>query len=363
MTPDRAAIRAEAERLRALLMAGGAAPIETDVLQDAGPLLDLYGEDIRARAYVTWDPLRGERMLRPDFTVPVARAHMEGGATPARYAYAGEVFRRQEEGADRPTEFLQVGLEVFDAGDPAARDAEVLAAILDALGGVPARAAIGDMGLVMAAVRGLGTSERRVRALLRHVWRPRKFRALLARFGGEAPTAPHHARLAALADPGAAIVAGGAEVGRRTAADVAERLAALRAEAAEPPIGAREIGILGDLLALRAPAVDALSRLRDFAVDMPAIAPAIAAFAARLGALEARGIDAAALPFEGSLGRATMEYYDGFVFDVQAEGRPDLPPLASGGRYDALTAVLGGGAGIPAVGGVIRPAALLEARA
>ena len=45
-------------------------------------------------------------------------------------------------------------------------------------------------------------------------------------------------------------------------------------------------------------------------------------------------------------------------------GREDTAPLmtgshidtaASGGRYDALTAVLGAGAFIPAVGGVIRP--------
>ena len=34
---------------------------------------------------------------------------------------------------------------------------------------------------------------------------------------------------------------------------------------------------------------------------------------------------------------------------------PALPPVASGGRYDALTAVLGQGRSIPAVGGVIRP--------
>ncbi|MFN6979767.1 MAG: ATP phosphoribosyltransferase regulatory subunit, partial [Gemmobacter sp.] len=36
--------------------------------------------------------------------------------------------------------------------------------------------------------------------------------------------------------------------------------------------------------------------------------------------------------------------------------QPGLPPVASGGRYDALTAVLGRGRSIPAVGGVIRPA-------
>ena len=44
--------------------------------------------------------------------------------------------------------------------------------------------------------------------------------------------------------------------------------------------------------------------------------------------------------------------------------RPDLPPVATGGRYDALTRALGGGDAIPAVGGVVRPSlALLLAEA
>ena len=38
----------------------------------------------------------------------------------------------------------------------------------------------------------------------------------------------------------------------------------------------------------------------------------------------------------------------------------DWPPVASGGRYDALTAVLGQGAAIPAVGGIIRPGLVAE---
>ena len=89
-------IRAEAKRIQNAFVAAGALPLEAEVLQPADTLLDLYGEDIRARAYVTQDPLRGERMLRPDFTVPVVQMHMAHGAEPARYTYSGEVFRRQE---------------------------------------------------------------------------------------------------------------------------------------------------------------------------------------------------------------------------------------------------------------------------
>ncbi len=54
-------------------------------------------------------------------------------------------------------------------------------------------------------------------------------------------------------------------------------------------------------------------------------------------------MDVAALDFEGSYGRTHMEYYDGFVFGFYAEARPDLPPVATGGRYDALTRALGAG--------------------
>ncbi len=85
---------------------------------------------------------------------------------------------------------------------------------------------------------------------------------------------------------------------------------------------------------------------------------------ARLAALEARGIDLDTLEFEGSFGRTTLEYYDGFVFGflVDGQSRDNWPPVASGGRYDEMTRVLGNGRPVPAVGGVIRPEQVLKLR-
>ena len=80
------------------------------------------------------------------------------------------------------------------------------------------------------------------------------------------------------------------------------------------------------------------------------------------------GVDVGALAFEASHGRTALEYYDGFVFSFH-QGEPltggalaadDLPAVASGGRYDALTAILGAGRSIPAVGGIIRPALVAQ---
>ncbi len=233
----KAAARAESQRLTAHFMAAGAQPIEAGILQPADILLDLYGEDIRARAYVTGDPLRGEMMLRPDFTVPVVQMHMASGADPARYTYAGEVFRRQETDDTRPNEFLQVGFELFDGRTPAAADAEVFATIAAALEGLDLRASTGDIGILFAAVQGLRTTDLRKSALIRHIWRPRRFRALMDRYGGRIPVPPHRQALLAAEHP---LALAGAEIGLRSRAEVAERIANLRADAASPPFRPRK---------------------------------------------------------------------------------------------------------------------------
>ena len=345
--------RAEADRLMAAFQGAGAVPVEADILQPAEVLLDLYGEDIRARAYVTADPIRGEMMLRPDFTVPVVQMHMEGGAEPARYCYMGEVFRKQEHLTARKSEYFQVGYEVFDRADPVAADAEVFALFAGLLAPLNLRAVTGDLAILTAAVCGLKTLDSRKAALLRHIWRPRRFTQLLDRFGGRAPVPESRARLLAALASGDTLTQSPA-IGLRSDAEIAARLAALQEDAESAPISAEEVARLEDLLTYTGTCTEALAHLTGLARDLPTIAPAVDRMAARLDALAARGIAVDTLDFEASHGRTTLEYYDGFVFSFLAAD-PDLPPVASGGRYDALTTVLGQGRSIPAVGGVIRP--------
>ena len=354
---DRAKVRAEAARLRAAFEAEGAQPVETGILQPAETLLDLYGEDIRARAYVTSDALRGEQMLRPDFTVPVVQMHMEHGAEPACYTYSGEVFRRQENDPDRANEYMQVGFEVFERNAPEAADARVFGLIFNTLAPLGLRAATGDIGILMAAVEGLQTTERRQAALRRHIWRPRRFRALIDRFSGRAPVPESRAALLANTDP---MVDAGPLIGLRSRAEIEARIAALREDADAAPISENEVALLDAILSVRETCPNALEHLRDIAVDMPAIRAAVELLERRLEAMQAHGIKVDALDFEASYGRTHMEYYDGFVFGFYAEARPDLPPVATGGRYDALTRQLGQGRAIPAVGGVIRPGLVVE---
>lgn len=357
----RGQVRACAARLRSGFEDGGAVPVECPILLPAATLLDLYGEDIRARAYVTSDALRGEQMMRPDFTVPVVQMHMAGGAEPARYTYSGEVFRRQEEDEARANEYLQVGVEIFDGSDPAAADAEVFSLICRATQGLDLRAATGDIGILLAAVEGLKTSPARKAALLRHVWRPRRFRALLERFAGRSAVPASRTALLKATDP---FANAGPQIGLRSRTEVEARIEALRIDADTPPISQKEVALIDAILSVRETLPFALEHLRDIAVDMPSISDAVEGLAARAAALSERGVDIASLEFEAAFGRSHMEYYDGFVFGLFAETRPDLPPVATGGRYDALTRFLGRAAGqpkgIPAVGGVVRPGLVVE---
>lgn len=354
----KARAREAGERLLGAFLRAGAAEVTPDLLQPADRLLDLYGEDIRARAYVTSDPLRGEMMLRPDFTVPVVEAHMAEGAEPARYCYMGEVFRRQDHrGAARANEYLQAGYEVFDRTDPDTADAEVFALFARLLAHLRLTATVGDIGILRAAVAGIDTIAPRKAALARHIWRPRRFHALMTRYAGLAPVpAPRAALLAGAAEGG-----GAPWIGQRTPEEMQARIEVLRMDAEAAPIPADVVAQFDALFALACPADQAPQRLA--ALGIPALSPAIARLERRLAAMAARSIDTSALVFEASHGRSSMEYYDGFVFTFSAQD-PALPPVASGGRYDALTRVLGGGREIPAVGGVIRPGIVadLEAR-
>ena len=347
----------EITRISGVFQAAGAMPVEAAILQPADVLLDLYGEDIRGRAYVTDDPMQGEMMLRPDFTVPVVQMHMQSRADPARYTYAGPVFRKQDADPSRAREYTQVGFEVFDGQNPAAADAEVFATVQAALGDAPLRAATGDLGLLKAAIVGLKTTDARKAALIRHIWRPKRFKTLLDRFGGRVSAPSKRVALLAMDDP---FADAGPAVGLRSRREVQARIDVLRTDAATPPIASDEIALIEAILALSETAPHVLSTLQDIAVDMPAIGKAVATFDARLDAMMQRGVDVGSLRFEGSYGRTSLEYYDGFVFGFY--GDKAVRPVATGGRYDALTAVLGDGRAVPAVGGVIRPDLLLELR-
>src|ERR1700722_13297584 len=94
-TPGRGASRAGGESALRGFEAAGFARVEPAILQPTAPFLDMSGEDIRGRLFLTSGPGGEELCLRPDYTIPVCLMHLgeARSAGEARFCYLGRVFR------------------------------------------------------------------------------------------------------------------------------------------------------------------------------------------------------------------------------------------------------------------------------
>ncbi|HWZ36997.1 MAG TPA: ATP phosphoribosyltransferase regulatory subunit [Bradyrhizobium sp.] len=345
---------------------------EPAILQPAEPFLDLSGEDIRKSLYLTTDASGEELCLRPDLTIPVARAYLASprAAQPAGFSYLGPVFRYRW---GRPSEFLQAGIESFGRQDRAAADAEMLALALEATSAFEVsdvEIRTGDVALFNALIDALQ---------LFPVWR----RRLIKDFNRKIDlaqdieqltlkTAPgrneYEGVLAALAgsDRQAALalvtdlmsIAGATNVGGRTVAEIADRfLEQSTLKAGALPRDAS--GIIKRFLAISGDPDDAVAQMRALASDAKLdLSAAIDQLESRVGFMAARGIDIRKARFSTSFGRG-LDYYTGFEFELHKSGN-GAEPLVAGGRYDGLMTQLGSATPIPAVGFSVWVEALTE---
>ena len=94
---------ARAEALVASYERAGYVRVAPAMLQPAEPFLDLSGEDIRRRMYLTTAPDGRELCLRPDLTIPVSRDYLASPSAgkPAGFCYLGPVFRHRSDAPGR----------------------------------------------------------------------------------------------------------------------------------------------------------------------------------------------------------------------------------------------------------------------
>ena len=338
--------------------------IAPPVLQPAEPFLDLGGEEIRRRMFLTSDPDGRELCLRPDLTIPVSCDYLKSpqAGKPAGYCYLGTVFRHRE-GA--PAEFLQAGIESFGRADRAAADAEMLALGLEATKqyGVPApEIRMGDVALFGAFIDALDLApvwRRRLKkdfnrkASLAHdldqlTLAPangsKEYQGVLAALAGSDPNAAHHLVTDLLS------IAGIATVGGRSVAEIADRFLEQSALNAPTRLPRETRALIERFLSLKGDPDEAAAELRALAADAKlggALEAALDLFETRTGFLVTRGIDVRKIKFSTAFGRR-IDYYTGFVFELHDARAKN--PLVAGGRYDGLLARLGAPAQIPAVG-------------
>jgi len=344
----------------ALFAERGAESVDVAILQPADPFLDMAGEDLRRRIFLTESETGGSLCLRPEFTIPVCLDHIASHAgTPRRYAYLGEVFRQRRDG---PSEFFQTGIEDLGERDVATADARSVAdahALLERLlPGQRLAVTLGDQSVFEAVLAALG---------LPRGWRMRLARAFgvpdilasaleqLAAPAGNGMLEEPAASLVAAADlPGLSLFiedemreAGLSPSAGRKPDDIARRLLE-KSELASVRLSETALEALKTFLAINVPFDRAAETLAEFARGSKlSMGAALARFAERAEALAAHGLRSAEIRYDAAFGRP-LDYYTGLVFQIAAEGGER--PLVGGGRYDRLLTLLGAPKPIPAVG-------------
>ena len=173
----------------------------------------------------------------------------------AFYSYNGPAFRFQPASADaaHPREFRQAGIEAFGDKDAGEADARTLVLMLRALqqAGLPGwKLRIGDVALFDALLSAADMPERWRRRLRHQFWRPEAFRAELKRLSTQSGalgrrvsartyrSARSRGRREAPKgwSPNTWSRAASSLIGVRTAAEIAEGLLAIAADAKAPPL-------------------------------------------------------------------------------------------------------------------------------
>jgi ATP phosphoribosyltransferase regulatory subunit len=356
MTPD-----PRAEALVASYERAGYLRATPAILQPAESFLDLSGEDIRRRMYLTSDAAGHELCLRPDLTIPVSRDYLASPAagTPQGFCYLGPVFRDRGEASG---EFVQAGIESFGRGDIAAADAEMIALGLEATSHYGLAAPdirMGDVGLFAALIAALKLAPGWKRRLVKDFNRKTtlandleqlslaaaqersEYQGVLAALAGSDPKAAH----ALVAD--LLSIAGITTVGGRSVGEIADRFLEQAALGASQALPREARALIERFLAIAGDPDEAALALRNLAAEAKLeLSGAIDLFESRTGFLVARGVDVRRVKFSTAFGRG-FDYYTGMVFELHDGAGQQL---VAGGRYDEMLMRLGSTKAVPAVG-------------
>ena len=349
-----------ADELVAAMAARETNRAEIPVIQPAEPFLDMAGEDLRRRIYLTENENGESLCLRPEFTIPVCLGHIAGQVgTPRRYSYLGQVFRQRRVGGN---EFYQAGIEDLGEPDIAAADARAVADAEALIAGLLPRTdlavTIGDQALFEAVVAGLGMPAGWQKRLIHAFGDDAALERMIGSLtSAQSATVEENglSELIAAGDvPAIAAHIGSVmeETGYSTHAsrspeEIAARLVE-KTRLEKTRLSDKAFAALRTFLSLEAPLAEATGRLEAFAASAGLdIGAALDLFAARAWRLAASGAKLSAMRWRAAFGRP-LDYYTGLVFEISAGTGGAV--LAGGGRYDRMMNLLGAREAIPAVG-------------
>ena len=328
------------------------------ILQPAEPFLDLSGEDIRKRMFLTTDPQGRELCLRPDLTIPVSRDYLASdrgrqagrlllsrpgfppsrATAPARiHAGRHRILRPPRHGGRRCRDARarargdgHYGLG--HAGHPHRRRRAVCRADRRARSGAgleaPADEGLQPQDLARARSRSAHPrAPRRHGRNIRACWRrspapTRRRRTRWSPICSRSPASPPSAGARSARSPTASSSRPRSARGPRCRTRSRALIERFLAIAGDPDAGrGRTARARGRCQARRSTPRSTCSRAA------PASSPRAASISARIR-------------FSTAFGRG-LDYYTGFVFELHDSDAPSGGPLVAGGRYDGLLTRLG----------------------
>ena len=357
------------DRLVALIASLGYRYLETPILELTDLFMRKSGGELASRIYSFTDPGSNSVSLRPEFTSSIMRHYLENATTtdlPARWQYAGPVFRYEVSHPEASGQFTQIGAELVGASSILA-DLEVLdlaAQVLSQLDLADWRLELADLDLLNSVLDAAGVSERARTFIIGSVPRLRQGRqpipqlleeARQLRLTGQTTEDDYLGQaIEGLDDGRARVVLRGllqwsdaGQLGQRNPDEVVDRLLRkLRGSDNEDTLR-HGLELASDLAAIRGAPKSALNAAE--AVVRAAGADDIA-FQRLFELLDLALSDpeiAGHLSLDFGLVRG-LAYYNGIVFEVKHPASP--ASLGGGGRYDGLAKALGSEEPVPALG-------------
>jgi len=380
-TENLEALTSAQDRILKLFAETGYVRVAPEIIQPAEVFLSQSGEAMRQRTYVFTDHLGLELCLRPDVTIPACRIYLKRhpqADQPARYCYVGPAFRFQSEdaGPGQPREFEQAGVELLMRDDKEAAEAEVLGLGINAIETADIKnftIKFGDLSLFANLMDGLDMPERWRTKLKHQFWRHDALDDLLSRLSGGKKITSGLYDEALINQLRASDQINAIDivdtylaqnnipvVGRRSVGDITRRLLNHVADLDAKPLDENIVSTIKAYLAINDSPHQSLEKIRAVAnaadVDLSA---ALGAFERRLDLFRQRKINLDKAVFSAEFGR-NLEYYTGFVFQLEMPGQGIAGQLVGGGRYDNLLSGLGAPKPVPAVGCAIHLDRLLN---
>ncbi len=359
------------DSLTSLIGGYGYQYLETPLLEGTELFLRQSGGDLASRMYSFVDPGSNQVSLRPEFTSPIMRHYLENAGDmvlPARFQYAGPVFRYDVAHPEGSGQFTQVGAELIGA-ESVVGDAELLtlaAEILRWAGLNNCTIELADLDVFHSVLNVARVSDRARSFILASIPQLREGQDGLAQVQERAYQLHLGDRLPEHQDLGAAIIGlddyqarqviqgflqwngtDSRRFGQRDPDQVVDRF--LRKLRGSDEAGHLETGLklAADLAGIRGKPVDAIDAARQVVEAAGADTAALDRLSELVEMLESCPETQGNVTVDFGLARG-LAYYNGIVFEVT---HPNWQgPLGGGGRYDGLARALGSVVDVPALG-------------